>query len=142
VEEAVPQKMAGKSAVRKHACPVDFIFVEVANLQVELGCATFSYPEPALHAIKRAWLRSRDTRMGCDAIKIQPLNENKMPSVPLGTSITKSETQGLSPGQTRKHCCGKNICDSRCFLKCFPVCPPWKHCCGNKICFPRSKNVS
>jgi hypothetical protein len=29
----------------------------------------------------------------------------------------------LSPGQTRKHCCG-NICDSRCFLKCFPVCPP------------------
>ena len=28
----------------------------------------------------------------------------------------------LSPGQTRKHCCG-NICDSRCFLKCFPVCP-------------------
>jgi hypothetical protein len=29
----------------------------------------------------------------------------------------------LSPGQTRKHCCG-NICDSWCFLKCFPVCPP------------------
>ena len=29
----------------------------------------------------------------------------------------------LSPGQTRKHCDG-NICDSRCFLKCFPVCPP------------------
>jgi hypothetical protein len=29
----------------------------------------------------------------------------------------------LSPGQTRKHCCG-NICDSRCFIKCFPVCPP------------------
>jgi hypothetical protein len=29
----------------------------------------------------------------------------------------------LSPGQTRKHCSG-NICDSRCFLKCFPVCPP------------------
>ena len=27
------------------------------------------------------------------------------------------------PGQTRKHCCVK-ICDSRCFLKCFHVCPP------------------
>jgi hypothetical protein len=29
----------------------------------------------------------------------------------------------LSPGQTRKHCCG-NICDSRCFLECFHVCLP------------------
>jgi hypothetical protein len=34
-----------------------------------------------------------------------------------------SELSQLSPGQTRKHCCG-NICDSRCFFKCFPVCPP------------------
>jgi hypothetical protein len=34
-----------------------------------------------------------------------------------------STSQVRSPGQTRKHCCG-NICDSRCFLKCFPVCPP------------------
>jgi hypothetical protein len=31
--------------------------------------------------------------------------------------------RALSPGQTRKHCCG-NICDSWCFLKCFPICPP------------------
>jgi hypothetical protein len=31
--------------------PVDFIFVEVANLQMELGYATFSYPEPVLHAV-------------------------------------------------------------------------------------------
>jgi hypothetical protein len=29
---------------------------------------------------------------------------------------------GLSPEQTRKHSCG-SICDSRCFIKCFPVCP-------------------
>ena len=34
------------------------------------------------------------------------------------------ETSAYSPGQTRKHCCG-NICESRSFLKCFPVCHPW-----------------
>ena len=28
----------------------------------------------------------------------------------------------ISPGQTRKHCC-ENICDSRCFLKCFSCLP-------------------
>jgi hypothetical protein len=27
----------------------------------------------------------------------------------------------LIPGQTRKHCC-RNICDSQCFLECFPTC--------------------
>ena len=34
--------------------PVDFIFVEVANLQMELGYATFLYPEPVLYAVNRA----------------------------------------------------------------------------------------
>jgi hypothetical protein len=35
--------------------PVDFIFVEVAaNLQMERGSTTFSYPEPVLHAVKKA----------------------------------------------------------------------------------------
>jgi hypothetical protein len=33
---------------------VDFIFVGVANLQMELGYVTFSYPEPVLHAVNRA----------------------------------------------------------------------------------------
>ena len=42
---------------------------------------------------------------------------------------------GLSPGQTRKHYFG-NICDSRRFLKWFPVTHKWKHCCGN-ICDSR-----
>ena len=40
----------------------------------------------------------------------------------IGNGI-QSNHNSLSPGQTRKHCCG-NICDSRCFLKCFHVCPP------------------
>ena len=34
---------------RMQCTPVDFIFVEVANLQMELGYATFLYPEPVLH---------------------------------------------------------------------------------------------
>jgi glutamine synthetase len=48
----------------KSGIPVDFIFVEVANLQMELGYATFSHPEPVLHAVNRAWRGSRGTRMG------------------------------------------------------------------------------
>jgi hypothetical protein len=53
--------------------PVDFIFVEVANLQMELGYATFSYPEPVLHAVNRAWQGSRGMRMGCAATADQNL---------------------------------------------------------------------
>ena len=30
--------------------PVDFIFVEVSNLQTRLGYAIFSYPDSLLHA--------------------------------------------------------------------------------------------
>ena len=36
--------------------------------------------------------------------------------------IRELHIKPLSPTQTRNHCCG-NICDSRCFLKFFPVCP-------------------
>jgi hypothetical protein len=39
--------------------------VEVAKFQMELGYATFSYPEPILQAVNRAWRGSRDTGMGC-----------------------------------------------------------------------------
>jgi hypothetical protein len=67
------------------------------------------------------------TRMGCSTTADQNLaseREQNAKCATIGAYIRKSETQGLSPGQTRKHCCGKNICDSRGFLKCFPVCPP------------------
>jgi hypothetical protein len=40
--------------VVEHFMPVDFIVVEVANLQMELGYTTFSYPEPVLHTVNRA----------------------------------------------------------------------------------------
>ena len=46
-----------------------------------------------------------------------------------------------SPGKTRKHCCG-NICDFRCFLKCFPVCPPKETLLRKQNFLPRKKNVS
>ena len=45
----------------------------------------------------------------------------------------------LSLGQTRKHCCG-NICDSRCFLKCFPVCPLVKTLLRKQNLLPGKQN--
>jgi hypothetical protein len=47
--------------------------------------------------------------------------------------------QELSPGQTRKHCCG-NICDSRCFLICFPVCPPVETLLRKQNLLPEKQN--
>ena len=57
----------------RYVIPVDFIFVEVVNLQVELGYATFSYSEAVLHAVNRAWRGSRGTRMGCTTAADQNL---------------------------------------------------------------------
>jgi hypothetical protein len=36
-----------------NAIPVDFILVEVANLEMELDYATISHPEPILHTVNR-----------------------------------------------------------------------------------------
>ena len=44
----------------------------------------------------------------------------------------------LSPGQTRKHC--GNICDSRCFLECFPVCPPVETLLRKQNLLPEKQN--
>ena len=44
----------------------------------------------------------------------------------------------LSPGQTRKHCCGNILLP----VHVSQFAHPGKHCCGNKICFPGRKNVS
>jgi hypothetical protein len=52
-EIAVPYLQVGLAASLAHI-PVDFIFVEVAKFQMELGYATFSYPEPILQAVNRA----------------------------------------------------------------------------------------
>jgi hypothetical protein len=41
----------------------------------------------------------------------------------------------LSPGQTRKHCC-RNICDSQCFLECFPIFPPMETLLQKQILLP------
>jgi hypothetical protein len=69
------------------AIPVEFIFVEAANLQMELGYATFSYPEPVLHAVNRAWRGSRGTRMGCAATADQNLaSEQEQNTVPLASN--------------------------------------------------------
>ena len=43
----------------------------------------------------------------------------------------------LGPGQVRKYICS-NLWYFLCFLKCFPVCPPWRHCCGSRGCFSMS----
>jgi hypothetical protein len=34
---------------------------------MELGYATFCYPEPILHTVNREWQGLRGTRMGCAA---------------------------------------------------------------------------
>ena len=42
--------------------------------------------------------------------------------------------------QTSKHCCGNTICDSRCFLKCFPVCPPVETLLRKQNLLPEKQN--
>ena len=49
---------------------------------------------------------------------------------------SRRNRQKVSPGQTRRHCCGNIMFATNVSL----FVHPWKHRCGNKICFPGSKN--
>jgi hypothetical protein len=77
-------------------------------------------PSSGVHSVAYAFPNVRIVTGAVDA----ELNESFhiLPGIGKFISQLQSYTALLSPGQTRKHCCG-NICDSRCFLKCFPVCP-------------------